>query len=95
MGAMNTAKGLRAGTDPLKQKLQQLEQQKGGFAHAMRIAKAKADLAYAEVAKKHPVSAMGLGALKGGAATAALGPRAVSEMRRSGNIASELGNLAG
>lgn len=93
VGAVHAARGLRTGLAPMQSKIKQLESQRGGFAHAMRLAKAKADLALQEVAQKHPVKAIGMGALKGGAMSAALGPKAMKEIGRSGQIMSDLRGL--
>lgn len=67
----------RVGHDALREKVQKLEGQEGGFGQALQLAKSKMQLALGEVAEKHPKSSMLAGGVIGAGAGMALGPHII------------------
>jgi len=65
LGGLGVAAESRLGSGPARKKVEQLEQQEGGFGHAVNLAQAKMRLALSEVAEKHPVAATLGGSLMG------------------------------
>lgn len=74
LGGLGTALEAKGGTKDLKQNVQRLESQSGGFVHALNVAQAKARLAMSEVAEQHPVPASLAGGLIGASVGAGTGP---------------------
>lgn len=90
LGALGAGMALRRGQQApaLRQKVQDLEgQDTGGFAKALEIAKAKSNLAQAELAEQYPERAALMGGLKGATLGALAGPGiGRSAARLAGNL---------
>lgn len=74
LGGIGTALEARKGTGDQKKKVQQLENQGGGFIHALNLAQQKARLALSEAAEQHPVPATIAGSLVGAGVGAGAAP---------------------
>lgn len=90
LGAAAAAHGARKGTGALKEKVQKLESQEGGFGHALNLAQAKARLAFGEVAEKHPVAATLTGGALGAMGGATAGREIASEIPQIKSLLSSL-----
>ena len=77
--------------EPLKQRISELEtEQDPSLAQAMNLAQLRARATVGDYTQRHPIAAMGAGALMGASMGAAHGPRLGRLLQRSGQDAGEI-----